>query len=412
MTGVPESVLRVGTARADITPTDLTALNPMGGSFTSVHDPLQLRAIVLDDGTTQAAVVSLDLIEVGESEDLRRRIQAEVGIPSQQVLLTPTHTHSAPRIGQIPPGGLARAARPASLVYTATVADAIVDALRSAQSRLVPARMAVGRGSADVNVNRDEFIDGGYRLGFNATGPSDKTLRVIAFETLDGGPLAVIVNYAVHSVVTIGIGRVSADLAGAASRAIEQRWGTDAVALWTLGTVADQNPRVSLLDPSEGVSDADAEWAFRSADAQGLIVAGEALRVLSGLDTWDAAPHIRSGEDLLVFPIKRGVNLPADMVQADVPEVGIRLFLLRIGDVALAGVSGELTTVLGQRLRDASPLRDTIPISIANERIGYLSEDEAYSRGTFAAKGTPVQPGHAERGIAEGFARLIAETQT
>ena len=59
--------LKVGAAKIDITPSDLTNLNPFGGgSFTAVHDSIYARALVFGDGTAAAAIVSLDVPEVGD----------------------------------------------------------------------------------------------------------------------------------------------------------------------------------------------------------------------------------------------------------------------------------------------------------------------------------------------------------
>ena len=49
--------LRAGVAKIDITPHDLTNLNPFGGgSFTAVHDPIFARALVVSDGSATAAI--------------------------------------------------------------------------------------------------------------------------------------------------------------------------------------------------------------------------------------------------------------------------------------------------------------------------------------------------------------------
>src|SRR5580692_7736493 len=68
--------LRVGVAKVDITPKDLTGLvgivpRPYGG----VHDELYARALVVDNGTTNAAIVALDLVEMGDTTALRQRIE-------------------------------------------------------------------------------------------------------------------------------------------------------------------------------------------------------------------------------------------------------------------------------------------------------------------------------------------------
>jgi hypothetical protein len=79
---VPDN-LRVGAAKADITPADLTAVNQMGGrDFTGVHDHTFLRALTVSDGAIELALVSPDLIEAGDMTPVRRGIEDELGTPS------------------------------------------------------------------------------------------------------------------------------------------------------------------------------------------------------------------------------------------------------------------------------------------------------------------------------------------
>lgn len=382
----------------------------MGPTFEGVHDPIHIRAFVFDDGNTQAALVSLELLEVGVTVGLRARIERELGIPADHILLAPTHSHNSPRVGNTPPGGLSRAPSAESLTYTEVVFDSIVETIRAAQDDLVPALIGVDFGTADVNISRDEFAKDRYVIGQNPFGPSDKTVWVVTFRSPEGEILGVVVNYGVHSTVTLGTALLGGDLAGAASRYIEQRLGGDALALFTLGAVGDQNPRVSFeatgIPGTVGV-----DLAFAAAEAQGLIVGAEAVRVSQRTTSFDAHATITGRERVEQFPLRKGVNLPADMTQDDIPEVGVRLSYLGLGDLAFAGVGGEVLTHTSQRLRRASPLSRTILVSMANERIGYLADDESYVRQTFEAKGTPVQPGYAENGIVNGLIDLITSSR-
>jgi hypothetical protein len=62
-----------------------------------VHDELLARCLVLDDGKTKLALVVCDLLGLHRSVSVeaRRLIQAETGIPPDNVLISATHTHSA-----------------------------------------------------------------------------------------------------------------------------------------------------------------------------------------------------------------------------------------------------------------------------------------------------------------------------
>jgi hypothetical protein len=67
--------------------------------------------------------------------------------------------------------------------------------------------------------------------------------------------------------------------------------------------------------------------------------------------------------------------------QVDAEAFVVRLHLVRIGDVALYGIGGELFSSFGRRIRDISPMKNTVVINhdanlVANS--GYIYDDEAF----------------------------------
>lgn len=396
--------LEAGAARADITPDDLAGLNPFGGVFTGVHDPIHLRALAVRSGDGLGAIVAADLIEVGETDEVRARIERELGIPADRIMIAPSHSHNAPRVGFVTPGGKARIPTPESLAFTRVVDDALVSVLGRALATMRPARIAAAHGSVDVNVSREAYLDGRWGLGWNPDGDSDKDLGVVAVETTDGDRIAVLLDYAVHSTIALGVPQLSADLAGAASAYVERELGGDVVTLWLSGALGDQAPRISLGEPT-GDPDRDAAFAFRAVEAQGVLLGAEAVRVLAGIERWREDVDVTGGRTVLALPARR-LPVPPGMEQADVPTVDLALSYLRIGDLAFAGVSGEVTVPVHRAIRRALPLKDTFLVSNVNARIGYLPTDESYDRRTQAADGCPIVQGHGQRSIVEGLAAL------
>lgn len=407
-TGVAQAgTLRANAVRVDITPPNLAGLNPMGGSFHAVHDPIYLRALVLDDGVQRVALVSLDLIEVGDTTLVRQRIARELDIGADHVLISPSHNHSAPRLGRVTPGALAHDGGPESDAYTAWVYDKMLAALAQAKAGLRPARMGSGRGQVDVNVNRDVYSERGWGLGYAPDGPSDKTLRLIKFESSDGAPLAVLLNYGVHSTVTLGSGEVSGDLAGAAERYVEDTVGAGLIAMWLPAALGDQAPRVSR--PGDANTQRANAAAYRAADAQAVLIGAEAVRVAAGIAHFQTGVHLGAAQRVVACPAKAGRNAMSTMKQQQVESVPLRLSVLLLDHIALAGVSGEVLTAIGSRLHAASPLMDTLLVSIANDRIGYLPSDAAYDLPLFEVNGSPVARGCAESAIVDGISQMIRE---
>ena len=84
--------LRAGAARVDITPEDLTGLtNLWRRSFAGVHDPIFVRALVVDNGINSAAIVA----------------DASYDIPTFESTNTPLERRPCPR-----PGGYDEPPRP------------------------------------------------------------------------------------------------------------------------------------------------------------------------------------------------------------------------------------------------------------------------------------------------------------
>ena len=91
-----------GAAREDITPAAGTLLygyNPHTVS-TSVHDPLQVTAVSFRQGADAALLLSVTVGDFGTalSDEIRRGIGEDNGIPPGRIIIAATHTHSAPNV--------------------------------------------------------------------------------------------------------------------------------------------------------------------------------------------------------------------------------------------------------------------------------------------------------------------------
>lgn len=67
------------------------------------------------------------------------------------------------------------------------------------------------------------------------------------------------------------------------------------------------------------------------------------------------------------------------MAECDADPVEIRLSVLLVNNIAIAGVSGELFTLVGQRVKEESPYAATMVVTHCNgSAAGYLPDDEAF----------------------------------
>jgi neutral/alkaline ceramidase-like enzyme len=421
--------LRVGAARVDITPAPDAAL-PMSGyagrkhGFDGIHDHIYARAIVLDDGTRQAAIVAWEVIGVPDQvwEEVTRKIAAEAKIQPEYVMLAGVHDHSAPTVqGAYGASGANMAA------YTAKLENDTLEAVRQAQARLQPARVGYGSSTAYVNINRRELTpDRGWQLGYNPEGPSDKTVAVLKFESLSGKPIALFINYAVHGVV---MGQenyqISGDLPGATSRFVERYYsgqgsGTprgdvgselrlrpddkatdqEVIAVWTSGAAGDQNP-VSLARGSD----------FTMVDALGQILGEAAIRAVSRIRTTDQA-RLWAKQQTITCPGRRltaGPHPNNEYKFEDSDPVNIRLSLIMLNDIALAGVSGEVLTPIYWHLKKEEPFTHTIMVTHANGLSGYIPNDSAFDQVSYEIRTSHLKPDCAENGIVNGFLGMMSE---
>jgi hypothetical protein len=415
--------LRAGAARVDITPPADAAL-PMAGfasrtqGFKGIHDHVYVRAIVVDDGATQAALVTWESLFVPDAvwEETSKRIASESGIAPVHLLLSAVHDHGAPSLVT------SAQATPAQRAYITIIENAAVDAVRRAKAQLQPARFGIGTTNASVNVNRDEFASGrGLWLGFNEQGPSDKTVTVLRFEDLTGKPIALWINYAVHAVVMGAENyQITGDIAGATSRFVEQHYlgnvkprsdaglrvrlrpeerasGDGLVAAWTSGAAGDQNP-ISMASGED----------FTLVDSLGKVLGEAVLRAAAGVET-TADVSIRGAQKVATCPGRRvepGPTPRAEYKFNDADPVNIRLGLLTINDVALAGVSGEVFTLIAQRLRREMPLAHTVMVTHTNGSSGYIPNDAAFDPVGYEVTASRLKPGCAEGAIVNGFLEL------
>lgn len=290
---------RAGAFEVVITPPVGTYLDGYGNRSSGsvgVHDDLHARAIVVDDGATQAAIVACDLIGIDRrlAAAVRQIAHEAVGIPREHIMVSATHTHAGP-------AGL-RADMNAEL--TDITARLIAGAIVAAHGQLRPAVVKAGRGSVDtVSQNRR-----------HPDGPIDDELQVLLFDSPDprAGAIASIVNFACHATVMFATNmEISADYPGYAAGTVKKVLG-DAPVLFLNGACGDVNP--SWI-----------EQRFDEAERVGSIVGAEAARRLQELrplglqhKTW----NIR-WDELTDKPVTTGALLPEPRIRVESTTVDV-----------------------------------------------------------------------------------------
>jgi hypothetical protein len=90
--------------------------------------------------------------------------------------------------------------------------------------------------------------------------------------------------------------------------------------------------------------------------------------------------------------------------------VAIGLGALRLGDIYLGAVDGEVYSGIAQRLKRESPFKHTMMVTLTNgmAQTGYIPSDDAFGRNVFTVLNSKLKPGCAESGIVNGLVDLMS----
>ncbi len=392
--------LRAGAAKVEISPAaDAFPYLSEELPYVGTHDPIFTRALVLDDGANEVAIVVVDVTAIPLPKEMSTAVAAALGIPEANLLLAASHTHSVPLATFHSKTPNKQEQREIDRMRDRTVA-----AVREAKAHLQPARVAFARGEAWVNVNNGEGI--GVVTEADPRGASDKSLDVLKVQTADGKPIAYLLDYADHaevmfrSVTRNGGYEVSGDLPGVAAKLIEDDVPGAPVVLFASSAGGNQLPMFKSLQPKQYLPAADEGalgWALL--DVQARRLADSALATINGMPTGTAEVKLSAASKLVPCPGK-------DPQKA---AVQIPLGLIRINDIALATVAGDVGTEIGEAFKAASPLKNSTMITMTSGSIGYILPDSSYRLETHGVKGSPLSAGCAENAIVQGLVGMIGK---
>lgn len=437
-----------GASVVDITPTNYPVrVNAMftERSAKAATDPLEVRALALDDGETRLVIAVVDTCMMARGVIDRAKEQASqaTGIPMDKMLVSATHTHSAP-------SAMACLGSRMDTNYTAYLIPRIAEAIIGATKKLQPAR--IGWGSVDDwehTFNRrwirrpdkmltDPFGDLNVRANMHPghqspdavgpSGPVDPGLSVIAIQSPDGRPLALLANYSQHY---YGAPLLSSDYYGRFRRHVAE--------FLTMKGRGLQDGFVAMM--SQGTS-GDLMWMDYGApskdigyDAYAKEVAEKVAGIVRNIQYHDWVPlkmaertlamNFRVPDEARLDWARKKVKtfegrLPGSSPEVyaaeaiylhDRPRTELKLQALRIGDLGVAAIPNEVFALTGLKIKAQSPFLTTFNIELANGSEGYIPPPEQHKLGgytTWPARtaGLEVQ---AEPRIVEALLGLLEE---
>ena len=353
--------LHVGAAKRETTPkTEWLPLYGVARSkLVAVIDPIYVRVIALSNGAQPSLIVTFDAGGPPDAETFLTGLSKHTGIPIDGIYYGGTHGHTSPSVRVDPEV-------PGTVPYVDFVYQQMLAAADEAIANLRPATVGIGYSQSYINTNRQRFYELGDgsevgAQGYNPTGPSDKTLSVIRFADQQGAPIAFIVHYSMHLTSMYanrfnedGTG-ISGDVGGAVSRHLENRFA-GAVANWIPGTAGNQNPIISneYFTPNPETGEQEIQMMSRA-----VVELMEFYGKIQFADVLTALDHLEfDSSDARISYAKGRSTLPPYEAGQEVAVIG--LSLMRIGDIALVGTSGELFNSIGVYMQNHSLLEHTL----------------------------------------------------
>jgi hypothetical protein len=388
--------IRLGVSQINITPDKPTIMSGYSGRttpFTGVHDSLFASALYFSGEKNRALLITTDLIGFSADliDDIKKMISSKTGIPHENIMISAVHNHGGPVTKTY------EAEVPESVnEYVKVLKEKLTILAADASRKVVPFQMGIGKGLCNLNINRRaEFANGSIGLGRNPDGPCDHELVVVKFEDMNKKILAVLLNWPCHGTASGQNNlQITGDWPGAAARYIRKQEGKEVIVAVTAGASANINP---IYGPDN---------KFNEIETVGFHVGREACKTLAQTTTFPVK-YLQMNNIAMTFPGKtRGKDYFPPASYEKGPDVEIRLTTLKIGDLVLSGVSGELMTEIGMEVKKLSPYSNTLIVTHCNGSSGYICTDKSFPEGGYEVQVTKLMPG-AEKPLTRKFLEMI-----
>ncbi|MEN6549679.1 MAG: hypothetical protein ABFE07_26835 [Armatimonadia bacterium] len=402
--------------------------------FVRGHEGEFRATALVIEGETRLCLVSIDAL-VPPTDMIHaatRRIADTTSIPAENVLICATHTHTGPTthdsFGATPNPEYKRRMEDGAVLAVQQACAVLDDPDRPEGEKQVEFLLGL---SSEATIGRNSRLllkDG--QIGWYSyeeedavrpTGPYDPDVPVVAFRRADGSLAGAVFNHSVHNIGAVDPNVMSPAFSGLARQELERREHT--TALFLPGAFGSSHNNTYN---GSGLPSAELVYRLTAAVEEGLQharpFAAAPVRVLRRpftyrqreFDEAQAAEDVRRYADRYFGDHSEAsqrmfANMRVQMAATQGKEYQTTLIVIRVGEVVLVGIPGEMYARLGLDLRRRSPFRHTFLIGLANEEIGYIPDLQAYKDGgyqTWVGQHCAVAPGTGEAMVEQALAML------
>ncbi|MBN9376872.1 MAG: hypothetical protein BGO14_01735 [Chlamydiales bacterium 38-26] len=336
-----------------------------GKGMLGIHDPLLATTLAIDNGEEFLAFCSVDHLGFTYEmvQEVKQKVHTYSDLQDLKIYLGSTHTHSGgggflniPIIGEMLCG-------PYDSQLTQQTIDRTVQSIVTAAKNLQPAKVGIGYG----DVKEISF----YRSQWPQKVDPLTDLAIIKVTHLDGSPLAVVYNYALHPTVLNADNLFfSADYVGQARNSIKKLLGEPAEAIFFNGAQAEIIPQSMDID------------GYAQCELIGDLLAKEIVQVWQATETTDEM-KIELYKENYTFntqPTPMGLKIPIEKYQS---ELNLMIF---DNQHVFVTIPGELSCVYDAMLKEwgkKEGFRHVSVLGLVNDAHGYIILPEAWEKKTF-----------------------------
>ena len=390
-------MLQCGFYETDITP-HIGQIMPggFGGHHSkSVRDQLYASAFAVKANDETSIILSLDalMIEKEEADKIREGVAKIIDMPVSHISVNAIHTHAG--------GPLVNLYNDVKdPEYCNFVVNRAIDAAHMAYRNMEEAKIGVGSCAVDgvAFTRRYLFKDGTVQNNPPRMSPEiekpledvDKELLVVRVDRMDGTPMGMITNFALHPAYAQDLPGhgFSADFPGEIRKHVRNKYGADLHFMFLQGAAGNINLRNPFIPKEEQIDFCQA----------GQILADHAIELFSKIHTEEkdvvrcthshfvghtCRPTVEQIETVDVSDytrreLRKALDLPDE-------EIEIEVCSMCIGDILIHMLPGELFGYFSLYLKEHSQFKHTIVTQLCNNKIGYINTKEAREMGGYDA---------------------------